>query len=139
MAARSALLAVVLLLGQAAAQPEAPPLTDEQLSRLRLLLKNTQAKEGEIKAALDAKERELGQLYYEYDLQVRKVTLLEKDIVELHRQKLDNYHKMQAELRAIMGKERFDILRQRLRLAGFFGPVPDPKDTKPPTRDPKDK
>jgi hypothetical protein len=100
------------------------PMTDEQLVRLRALIKETQERAAAIKAQLDDRERELARLYLEYELNEPRATVLEAEIVALQRDKFANYHKMQVELRTIVGKERFDLLKQRLRYSGFFGPEP---------------
>ena len=110
----------VLLAAQAPADPS--PLTDEQITKLRTLVRETQERSAALTTELDAKERELGQIYGEYQLDERRASALEAEIVELQRRKLANYHRMHVELRTIVGKERFDVLKQRLRQAGFFGP-----------------
>ena len=53
-------------------------------------------------------------LYADYDLNERQAQRLQLEIVDLQRQMLANYHGMQTELRKIVGKERFEVLRQRL-------------------------
>jgi hypothetical protein len=110
----------VLLMAQAPADPS--PLTEEQIAKLRMLVRDTQELSATLTAELDAKERELGQVYAEYQLDERRAAALEAEIVELQRRKLANYHRMQVELRALVSKERFEVLKQRLRQAGFFGP-----------------
>jgi hypothetical protein len=121
---------LALLLAQAPDKPAAPPLTEEQITRLRMLVRDSQEKATALTGELEAKERELARLYGEYELNERLATALEAEIVELQRQKLLHYHRMHVELRTIVGKERFDVLKQRLRQAGFFGPVPKEPDKK---------
>jgi len=117
------LLFLSLLFAQTPEKPAVPPLTEEQIARLRELIRATNEKAAEVAGQLEAKERELARHYGEYELNERQVAALEAEIVELQRQKLAHYHRMHVELRTIVGKERFDVLKQRLRLAGFFGPV----------------
>lgn len=111
---------LALLLAQV--EQPAPPLSEEQVVRLRALVRDTQTKATALSAQLEAKERELGQVFAAYVLDERRAAVLEGEIVELQRQKLANYHHMQVELRAIVDQQRFDVLKQRLRQAGFFGP-----------------
>jgi hypothetical protein len=123
---------LALLLAQAPAdRPAPPPLSEEQVTRLRDLIRQTQERTTALTAQLEAKERELAGIYGEFQLDQARAAAVEAEIVELQRQKLANYHRMQVELRTIVDKERFDALKQRLRLAGFFGPAPKPPEKKP--------
>jgi hypothetical protein len=112
----SALLFALLL-----AQAEPPPLSEEQTARLRALVHDTQTRAAALTTQLETKERELARIYFEFALDERRVAAVEAEIVELQRQKLANYHQMQVELRTIVDRQRFDVLKQRLRQAGFFG------------------
>ena len=63
------------------------------------------------------------------------VDRLEKDILDLQRQTLANYRRMQVDLRTIVDKDRFQTLRQRLeRILGPAGADKAPADTKGPGR-----
>jgi hypothetical protein len=115
------LVLLAVLLAQAE-RPAMPPLSETQLDRLRILVRETSARTASLTTQLDAKERELAQLFSEFNLDERRASAVEAEIVELQRQKLANYHQMQVELRGIVDQQRFDVLKQRLRQAGFFGP-----------------
>lgn len=107
------LSAALLVMGQGD-KPAPPPLTEEQSMRLRELVRSTQSKAAELQTQLDERQRELAALYADYDLNERQAQRLQLEIVDLQRQMLANYHTMQTELRKIVGKERFEVLRQRL-------------------------
>jgi len=102
-----------------------PPLTEDQLARLRELVKVTQDRATDLKKQLDAKQMELGGLYARYHLDAARAEKLQAEIVELQRQLLANYHRLHVELRTIVGEERFSTLRQRLdRLLAPTAPQP---------------
>jgi hypothetical protein len=65
-------------------------------------------------ARLDQRQRELGEVYTAYELDEPRAQKLQAEIVELQRLLLANHHRMQAELRAIVSRERFEFLRKRL-------------------------
>lgn len=110
------LLSAALLLVNQTDRPQPAPLNEEQLTRLRELIRTTQEAAAALQTRLDELERSLAGVYAEYELDERKAGRLQAAIVDLQRQKLANHHKMQTELRTIVGKERFDVLKQRLRL-----------------------
>lgn len=137
MTACSVLLPVLLLLGQAG-KPSPSPLTEEQRTRLQELVRTTQKQAVLLKAQLDERQRALARLYADYELDERAVESLEAEIVDLQRRLLANYHKMQVELRSVVGRERFLTLKQRLDrvLAEPPKPPPDTDPTRqPPTKD----
>ena len=94
--------------------PDPPPLTEVQRMRLAQLAHNAQREAARLKALLEERQQELSQVYAEYDLDLPRATQLEAEILDLQRQMLDNYRKMQVELRAVVGKERFLILKKRI-------------------------
>ena len=98
----------------AVAQSEPPPLTQEQRDRISKLATETQQESIRLKALLEKHQRELTRLYGEYELDAKEAKKIEADILDLQKQLLDNYHKMQVELRTLVGKERFLILKKRL-------------------------
>ncbi|GIW81663.1 MAG: hypothetical protein KatS3mg105_3470 [Gemmatales bacterium] len=104
-------------------QPKAtlPPLSEDQVARLRRLVQTTQQNVRKIQTQLDDLESRLAQVYGQYDLDEQHAQELIGRIVDLQRQKLENYQRMHIELRKIVGKERFEILKERLRRAGYFG------------------
>jgi len=108
-------LTLMMVLGQAPAdKPQPPPLTEEQTKRLRALVFNTQETGKELQARLDDRQRQLAKVYMEFLFDAPKAEKLQAEIVDLQKQLLANHHKMQTELREIVPKERFELLRQRL-------------------------
>lgn len=101
-----------LLLGQP--QEKSPPLTEAQRAKIQDLVRDTQERAKDLKAKLDGRQHELAKLYGEFKLDDAAVAKLQDDILGLQKQLLANYHKMQVELRAIVGPERFATLRQRI-------------------------
>ncbi len=108
------LLPTLLLLGQ---QPDkaAPPLTKEQYEKVRELVHRTQEEAATLKAELEKCQRELLRRYSAFELDVAAVEKLQNEVLNLQRKTLTNYHRMQTELRTVVGKERFLILNQRIR------------------------
>ena len=86
---------------------------------------------------LDQRQRELGEVYTAYELDEPRAQKLQAEIVELQCLLLANHHRMQAELRAIVSRERFEFLRKRL--ANFVTspasdrPTPEPPGTSEPS------
>ena len=94
-----------------------PPLKfpQEQTVRVRRLVGAVQTEAILLQARLDERQRELAELYTQYELDDQRALKLQDEIVELQRALLANHHRMQVELREIVDQERFTILRQRLR------------------------
>jgi chromosome segregation ATPase len=130
------LLLSATLLGQAE-KPSPSPLTEEQVSRLRELVRATSETAKRLQAQLDEKQQQLARVYAQFELNERLATRLESEIVELQRQLLANHHKMQVELRTIVEKERFEVLRQRLSRA--LAPPKEPEPTRPAPPPPKER
>lgn len=125
MAFASLLLSAMLALGQDA-KPAPPPLTEQQIKQIQELVRTTQADADRLKALLEAKQRELARHYAEFELDEKAVARLETEILDVQRQMLGNYHKMQVALRTLVGKERFLVLKQRLdRIVGPPGAEKD--------------
>jgi hypothetical protein len=93
-----------------------PPLNEDQTARIRELVRTTQARDIELKTGIERCQRALAAAYAEFELDTMRVEELQGRIVELQRQLLANYHRMHVELRAIVGPERFVVLRQRIDL-----------------------
>lgn len=102
---------------QFAASQETPALKlkQEQTVRVRELARTVQTQATLLQARLDERQRELAEIYGQYELDERRAQTIQAEIVDLQRALLANHHRMQVELRAIVDKERFVILRQRLR------------------------
>ncbi len=99
-----------------AAEDSAPPptLTSTQLARVRELVRMTQDQSSLLQARLSERQRALARLYAQFELDGRAAQELQDEIIELQRQLLANHHQMQVEVRKVVGKERFEILRRRL-------------------------
>jgi Spy/CpxP family protein refolding chaperone len=94
-----------------------PPLTDEQIARVRTLVKTHQDEQRVLRADLDAAQRKLAAVYARYDLDEAKAKALQSEVLEVQRKLLASYHSMQTELRAIVGPERFKVLSARIENA----------------------
>jgi hypothetical protein len=110
---------------------ETPPvkLLQEQTVRVRQLVGAVQAEATLLQAKLDERQRELAELYTQYELDEPRAQKLQSEIVELQRALLANHHRMQVELRVIVDRERFLVLRQRLRY--ILAPTPAPERVSP--------
>ena len=112
------MLRAVCLLGvlssAAAVAADPPPFTDEQKARISKLANETKQQSERLKALLDLRQKELAAVYAEYKLDEDRAAKLEADVLDLQRQMLANYRKMQVELRTLVGEERFNLLRRRL-------------------------
>ncbi|MBM4087995.1 MAG: periplasmic heavy metal sensor, partial [Planctomycetes bacterium] len=91
-----------------------PPLSPEQMVRVRQLVQSVQTEATLLQARLDQRQRELTDVYTAYKLDEPRADKLQAEIVELQRLLLANHHRMQVELRAIVSAERFEFLRRRL-------------------------
>jgi hypothetical protein len=123
----------LLAAGQApAANPS--PLTEDQLVRLRELVRTTQTKAERLRNALADRERQLAEKYAQFDLDAVGAQKLQGEIVDIQKQLLANYHALQVELRQIVGPERFALLKQRLDNVLRPKPKDAPKADGPPKR-----
>ncbi len=116
----------------AADESAPPPLSPEQIVRVRKLVQSVQTEATLLQARLDQRQRELAEVYAVYELDEPRAQKLQAEIVELQRLLLANHHRMQAELRAIVSRERFEFLRRRLANV-VTSPATDPA----PSADPK--
>ena len=94
-----------------------PPLTEEQLVRVRTLVKTHQEEQRALKADLDAAQRKLAECYSRYELDETAAQALQTEVLEVQGKLLKSYHSMQTELRAIVGPERFKVLNARIENA----------------------
>ncbi|WP_425617104.1 hypothetical protein NA78x_000774 [Anatilimnocola sp. NA78] len=112
---------ISLLLSLLAAAPEAPreppPLSPEQLAQVRALVQRTQAEQQTLKAELATSQEKLTRCYAEYKLDEPQVEKLQDEIVDLQKKLLASHHRLQKELRTIVGAERFMILSRRIENA----------------------
>jgi hypothetical protein len=121
------LLPALLLVAQPQKQ-EPPPLTDAQKEALQTLIRSTEKNAKELQGRLEQRQRELAKCYADFRLDEAAVGKLQGEVVELQRQLLANYHRLQVELRKIVGEERFVTLRQRIDR--ILGMSPPPKEKK---------
>jgi hypothetical protein len=131
--------ALCLAAALALAQPEKPappPLTEEQRTKIGKLANDTQKEAGRLKGLLEERQKELAAVYARYELDEKRAMKLETEILDLQRQMLANYRKMQVELRTLIGEDRFTILKQRLDR--FLQPPAEkaPGKEKPPAKKP---
>src|SRR5262245_5601057 len=97
-------LYTLLVTGQGAAAPPAAgsppanlaPLTDEQLVRLRELVRTTQATAEHLRQELAERERQLAEKYAQFELDEAAAEKLQSEVVELQKQLLTNYHRLQV-------------------------------------------
>ncbi|MBL8799869.1 MAG: hypothetical protein JNM56_38665 [Planctomycetia bacterium] len=119
---------IVLLLIQAERSTPAP-LGEEQVKQLRALMFSTQTTAAALQAQLEEKQRDLERVYAQYELNQRQALKLQAEIMELQKQLLANHHKLQVELRTIVGQERFEMLR--VRIGNALAPKPKEKEKEP--------
>src|SRR5262245_64030962 len=103
------LVSALMGLGQAD-RSAPPPLTEKQRARIAELVRSTQKEAAALNARLDRLQQALAKKYEEFDLDVAAVEKLQKEILDAQRRLLDNYHRLQVELRSVVGTERFSVL-----------------------------
>jgi hypothetical protein len=106
--------------------PQPPPLTEEQLTKVRTLVKTHQEEQAKLKAQLEKAQKKLADCYSRYELKDDDVKTLQDEILEVQGKLLKGYHSMQKELRSIVGPERFLVLSRRIDNA-LRNPPPEPK------------
>ena len=91
-----------------------PPLTAEQVTQVRALVQQTQADHTAARQSLTEAQEDLARCYAKYELDEKEVARLQAVIVEQQQKLLASHHRMQKELRSIVGAERFLILSRRI-------------------------
>src|SRR4026208_636441 len=81
----------------------APQLTDEQLTKVRNLLKSHQEEQARLKAELDKAQQKLADLYAHYQLDDEQAKKAQQEVLNSQQKLLQSYHALQKELRAIVG------------------------------------
>jgi hypothetical protein len=94
-----------------------PPLTGEQIARVRTLVKTHQAEQGTLKTQLETAQRKLAACYSRYELDEDEARALQAEVLDVQGRLLRSYHSMQKELRSIVGPDRFRILSARIENA----------------------
>lgn len=108
------MIASICLMAVLAADPVPPPLTEEQVIRVRTLVKTHQQERADLKARLETAQQKLAECYSRFELDEEQVHKLQAEVLELQGKLLRSYHGMQTELRTIVGPERFKILSRRI-------------------------
>ena len=106
--------------------PAPPPLTEEQLTKVRTLVKTHQEEQTKLKAQLEKAQKKLADCYSRYELKDEDVKALQDEILDVQGALLKSYHSMQKELRSIVGPERFLVLSKRIDNA-LRNPPSEPK------------
>lgn len=119
-------LCLVAVLSTLHADPVPPPLTEEQITKVRTLVKTHQEEQTKLKADLEKAQGKLSEFYARYELKDDDVKKLQADILDVQGKLLSSYHSMQKELRTVVGPERFLILSRRIDNA-LRNPPAEPK------------
>jgi hypothetical protein len=107
-------LYLVAVLSTLHADPVPPPLTEEQITKVRTLVKTHQEEQTKLKAELEKAQGKLAECYTRYELKDDDVKKWQTEILDVQGKLLTSYHSMQKELRTIVGPERFLILSRRI-------------------------
>lgn len=94
-----------------------PPLNDDQIARVRALVKTHQEEQSTLRVNLETAQKKLSDCYAEFELDDAQVKKLQAEILDVQGKLLGGYHNMQTELRTIVGPERFKILSKRIENA----------------------
>lgn len=109
----ASLCLMALFVAQAPGLPP-PPLTEEQLTLVRSLVKTHQEEQSTLKKKLEKAQRSLADCYARYELKNEQIATLQGEVLEAQGKLLRDYDSMQKELRKIVGPERFRILSRRI-------------------------
>jgi molybdenum-dependent DNA-binding transcriptional regulator ModE len=104
------------LLAAATATDTPPPLTSQQIAKLQHLVRRTQGRDAELKAALNDQQQILMKAYSQFELDEKRISKIHKEIIDRQRELLENYRGLQVELREIVGEQRFLHLKKRIDL-----------------------
>jgi hypothetical protein len=122
------MIPLFLLLTTLAADP--PPLTAQQLDQVRTLVQRTQTEQAVARKSLLEAQEDLARCYADYELDQKRVGELQAEILGQQKRLLDTHHRMQTELRAIVGAERFQVLSRRIENA-LRSPPPEKNNSSP--------
>jgi hypothetical protein len=103
-----------------------PPLTAEQLTKVRDLVKTHIEGQTKLKERLDTAQKSLADCYSRYELKDEDVKGFQDEVLDVQSKLLRSYHATQKELRAIVGPERFLVLSRRIDNA-LRDPAPESK------------
>ena len=107
------LITAVVMLGAEGRPSELPPLTEQQGTRIQRLVVAVKKQDAAVKKRLVSAQQELVGAYADYELDERRIAELQEQIASLQRDLLKNYHRLQLELRRIVGPERFKTVKWR--------------------------
>lgn len=91
-------------------------LTQAQITKLQRIVRKTQDRNTELKAALEDRRQKLMKAYSQFELDEKRISQLHKEIIGQQRELLENYRQLQVELRQVVGEERFLRLKMRIDL-----------------------
>ena len=118
----STMCLLALMAGQTLAPP---PLTEDQVTKVRALVKIHQEEQAGLKTKLEKAQRTLTDCYARYELKDDQISTLQAEVLEVQAKLLRDYDSMQKDLRKIVGPERFRILSRRIDSA-----IRNPPDSK---------
>lgn len=110
------LLVAAVMLSVEDRPSETPPLTREQAAKIQKLVIAVKEQDAAVKKRLVSVQRELVSAYADYELDEHRISELQDQIAGLQRDLLKNYHRLQLELRRIVGPERFKTVKLRVDL-----------------------
>ncbi len=94
-------------------------LSEQQAAKIISLVKSVHEQDIAVKSQLASVQQQLIKAYANYELDNNSITALQKEVISLQMKLLQNYHRLQLELRKIAGpknyariKHRVDLLRQ---------------------------
>lgn len=95
-------------------QDPAAPLTQPQIAKLRVLLREKQDESAALKAALVDKQRELMRVYDDFEPDMQRIAKVHEEIIALQRKLLENHHAVQMSVRKVVGEQKFARVKARL-------------------------
>jgi len=90
-------------------------MTDEQIGKVRVLVRTTQAQQASLKDLLAEEQAKLSQCYTSFELDDEKIEKSHASITELEHKLLLTHLHMQRELRKIVSPEIFQQLVKRVK------------------------
>lgn len=108
------LVLLVALLGADKPATDPPRLAERQVTQIQDLIRETRGQDTKLKEQLVARQRRLIAAYTNFQLDERRIERLQAEVIDLQRQLLNNYHRLQTGLRRIAGRERFKKIKSRV-------------------------
>jgi hypothetical protein len=104
---------LIALLGADQRVADPPSLAQPQIAQIRKLIQATKSHDAKINSQLVERQQELIAAYAEFELNEKRIERLQEEVVDLQRQLLANYHRLQMGLRKATGPERFKTVKSR--------------------------